>query len=129
MDEHGDAESASGLPDDVQLRVVQLEPRPVRLLCAQSETLADLADAHGTRGDVGLELRGDARAGARSDIPEIERGEEYETVFVACGANRVDLAREALAGAARACTITCRLSSSIAEITRLMASGLFSVGG
>jgi len=93
VDEYWNAEASGGLPNDIELGIVQLQSGSVRFARAQSEALADLTDAHGTRRDVRLELRRDARARARPNVPEVQRGEEDEPVFVTRRANGFDLTR------------------------------------
>ncbi len=101
-----------------------LQPGAVGLPGRQAEALHDLADADRAGLDVGLELRGDLRAGARTDAAEVERREDHHAVLVPAGPHRVERRLSRSPDAPLALTITCRLSGSIA-----VADGVDDLGG
>src|SRR5690606_17583032 len=80
VDEDRQAEPGARLPDRVQLRVVDPEPRAVRLADREPERLRDLAHAHGARGRVRLELGYRALRPPRPDVAEVDPRQEADPV-------------------------------------------------
>ena len=81
VDEHRKLEPRARVPDRIELGIVELEARAVRLLDRQAEALRDLADADRARGDVGLELRDRLLRPARSDVLEVDAGQHAHAVL------------------------------------------------
>ena len=83
MHEDRDVESRRSLPDRIELGVIDLETRPVRLLVGETETLGDLAKPKRSGFDVGFELRSSplpprsvvfGEVGLAGEIRPVQRG-------------------------------------------------------
>ena len=98
VDEHRDVEARRRLPDRIELGVVDLQARAVRLLDAQAERLGDLADADRAGGDVGLELLHGALGPARPDLAEVDAAQDAEAILVRAGGDGVERRLEPRAG-------------------------------
>src|SRR5262245_35959302 len=94
MDEHRQSESRAGVPDRIELRIVDLQPRAIGLARRQAESLADLTDTNRARGDIRLELRDRLLRPPRSDVAEIDAGEDADAILerrgVDCGHRPLD---------------------------------------
>ena len=101
VDEDRQLEPRARIPDRIELRIVELEPRAVGLLDGQPKALRELPDPDGSGGDVTLELRDRARAPPRADIAEVDPGEEAHAVLHR--RRRVARARRRFAARRRSC--------------------------
>ena len=73
---------AAGLPDRIELRVVDVQAGAVGLARAEPEVLDDLAEAQRAGLDVGLELRRGALAQPGADALEVDVREHHHPVAV-----------------------------------------------
>src|SRR6185503_6183014 len=81
MDEDGELEARAGVPDGIEVGIVELESRTVRFLDRQSEVLADLAHADRARRDIRLELCDRLLRPPGSDVAEVDPGEHPYAVL------------------------------------------------
>ena len=85
VDEDRNIEPCGGLPDRIELRIVELQARPVALACVEAEALVDLADAERAGLDVGLELLRRALTEPGANVGEVDVRELHHPILVLAG--------------------------------------------
>jgi hypothetical protein len=98
VDEHRDVQARAGVPHGIEVGIVDLEERAVGLARSQAERLADLADADGAGFEIGLQLGDRFLRPARSDVAQIDAGQDADTFLVRRRAERFHHALEVGAG-------------------------------
>ena len=97
VDQDGDAEAPTRLPERIELRVVHLQTAPVDLLEPQSEILVDLQPER-PGSDVLLELGGRSRAETRADATaEVDVREEHHAIAMGARLQRLEVFLQAVA--------------------------------
>ena len=86
VDEHRELQSRAGVPDGVQLGIVELEARTIRLANGQPKALRDLANAHRAIGHVRLQLRHGLLGPRRPHVLEADAGKDAHPVLHLFGA-------------------------------------------
>ena len=85
-----------GLPNRIELWIVERQARAVSLPRGQSEALHDLAEADGAGFDVGLELLRGALTEARTDVLERDVREHHHAVLVWAVPDGLDAANQTI---------------------------------
>ena len=98
MDEDGNIQPSRGGPYGIEIRIVELQPRAVSLLRAETEAFADLPDADRAGFDVRLELRDGFLRPSGPDTLEADAGQHAHPVLVGTVAHDVQRALQPLAG-------------------------------
>ena len=82
VDEDGNLQPRAGIPDRIELGIVELQARSVRFARAQAEPFADLADADGAGLQVGFELLRRPFRPAGSDVGEVDARQHAHAILV-----------------------------------------------
>ena len=99
---HRNLQPRADLPDGVELRVVELQPRAVGLLRGQAEVLQELAQALRSGFHVVLDLLRGAGAESRADrVAKVDRRERDHAVGIRAVLDDVEHLGQAVAGSTR----------------------------
>ena len=81
MNEHRDPKTGAGVPHRIELRVIDLQARAVRLFDGKTEALGDFANTDRPGFHVGFELGDSLLRPAGPDVSEVDSGEDSDAVL------------------------------------------------
>ena len=81
VNEHRKPEASARIPDGIEVRVVDLEPRAIGLASGQAKAFPDFSYANRTSGDVRLELRDGFCGPFGAHVAEIDSGQNAHTIL------------------------------------------------
>jgi len=98
MNQHGQVQACTGLPDRIEHRIVDVQARSIGLSRAEAEVLHDLTDSQRPVLRVGFELLHDPLGEARVDVVEVDVREHRHPVLVWRVPDRGDALNQSIAG-------------------------------